>query len=63
VAELADINVINIKDADKEGQFQPAEGRYKEDKEESRAVSKASCETKPAINFNAAVLASSDNAS
>ncbi len=63
MAELADINVININDADKEGQFQPAEGRYKEDKEESRAVSKAGCETKPAINFNAAVLASSDTAS
>jgi len=63
VAELADINDYNINDADKEGQLQPAEGRYKEEKEESRAMSKASCETKPAINFNAAVLASSDNAS
>jgi hypothetical protein len=60
VAELAD---QLIDDADKEGQLQPAEGRYKEEKEESRAMSKASCETKPAINFNAAVLASSDNAS
>tara|TARA_B110000285_G_C15014545_1_gene558305 strand:- start:837 stop:1010 length:174 start_codon:yes stop_codon:yes gene_type:complete len=56
--ELADID-----NADKEGQSQLAEGRYKEEKEENRAVSKASCETKPAINFNAAVLASSDNAS
>jgi hypothetical protein len=44
-------------------EMQPAEGRYKEAKEESREVSKTSCETKPAINFNAAVLASSDNAS
>jgi hypothetical protein len=60
VAELAD---QLIDDADKEGQLQPAEGRYKEEKEESGAMSKASCETKPAINFNAAVLASSDNAS
>ena len=60
MAELAD---QLIDDADKEGQLQPAEGRYKEEKEESRAMSKASCETKPAINFNAAVLASSDNAS
>ena len=60
MAELAD---QLIDEADKEGQFQPAEGRYKEEKEESRAMSKASCETKPAINFNAAVLASSDNAS
>ena len=60
MAELAD---QLIDETDKEGQLQPAEGRYKEEKEESRAMSKASCETKPAINFNAAVLASSDNAS